>query len=140
MKSRWRALTYLKERDNYGKDVPSFNISGETQVNTVLGGFLTIVVTVMTLGYALLKFVDVSQGKDPNIRQNLQADSFGPEDKLNFFDDLNFRFAVGALFYNDHNKTLKHDPQIVRWIARMVSKDDKGYVTITMIPLHDCTD
>ena len=120
--------------------MPSFNISGETQVNTVPGGFLTIVVTVMTLGYALLKFVDVSQGKDPNIRQNFLADSFGPEDKLNFIDDINFRIAVGARFYNDpDNKTLKHDPHIVRWIARMVSKDDRGYVTKTMIPLHDCT-
>ena len=47
--------------------------------------------------------------------------------------------AVGARVKGE--KTLKkYDPQIVRWIAVMSSKDDTGEITETLHPLHDCTE
>ena len=35
---------------------------------------------------------------------------------------------------------LKYDPQTIRWIARMNSKDDKGDINQTVFPLHECTE
>ena len=58
---------------------------------------------------------------------------------MNFADDLNFRIAFGARLIGD--KTLyKYDPQIIRWAARMTSKDDEGVIASTIFPLHDCTE
>ena len=57
---------------------------------------MTIMVLGMTLSYAVVKFIDLYQGNDPNIRENFVPDSFSAGDYLNFIDDLNFRVAVGV--------------------------------------------
>ena len=93
----------------------------------------------MTLSYAAIKYIDLYQGNDPNIRPNSIPDSFGADDPLNFADDINFRLAVGARVKGE--KTLKtYDSQIARWVAIMTSKDDTGEITETIFPMHDCTD
>ena len=123
VKSRWRASNCIRDQDNFGKEVPNFNIGGETQINTVAGGFLTIMVLGLTLSYGAVKFIDLYEGNDPNIRKNSIPDSYGAGDYLTFTDDLNFRLAVGARLPGK-NTLFKPDPQIVRWIALMTSKDD----------------
>ena len=79
----------------------------------------------MTLSYAAIKFIDLYQGNDPNIRPNSIPDSFGPDDLLTFTDDINFRLAVGARLVGGE-ETLKYDPQIVRWFAVMTLQDSSG--------------
>ena len=91
----------------------------------------------LTLFYAAIKFIDLYQGNDPNIRENNISDSFGADDYFTFTDDLKFRVAVGARTQGE--KTLRYDPQIVRWVARMNSINDKGIITQTIFPMHDCT-
>ena len=53
----------------------------------------------LTLSYGAVKFIDLYQGNDPNIRENYVPDSYGPEDYLTFIDDLNFRMAFGVRLY-----------------------------------------
>lgn len=50
----------------------------------------------LTLSYGSVKFIDLYQGNDPNIRENLIPDNYGPTDYLTFAEDLNFRLAFGA--------------------------------------------
>ena len=50
----------------------------------------------LALSYAAVKFNDLYQGNDPNIRENFVPDTYGADDYLTFADDLNFRVAVGA--------------------------------------------
>ena len=108
-KSRWYASTCIREQDNFGKEVPSFNIGGDTQISTAIGGFFSIMVLGLTLCYGTIKFIDLYQGNDPNIRKNSIPDSYGSEDYLTFADDFNFRLAFGARLQGD--KTLKrYDP------------------------------
>ena len=71
----------------------------------------------LTLIYGTIKFIDLYEGNDPNIRPNSVPDSFNADDYVTFADDLNFRLAVHARLPG--KKTLKYDPQIVRWIAAM---------------------
>ena len=51
--------------DSFGKEVPSFNVKGETHVNTVPGGLMNLLILGATLGYAITKFADLVTGKDP---------------------------------------------------------------------------
>ena len=57
---------------------------------------MAVMVLGLTLSYATIKFIDLYQGNDPNIRENFIPDSFGNDDYLSFTNDLNFRMAVGA--------------------------------------------
>ena len=66
-KSKWRAVNFVRAMDNFGKEVPTFNIGGETHVNTAPGGMLNLVILGVTLGYAIGKFADLYTGSDPKI-------------------------------------------------------------------------
>ena len=96
VKSKWHASNCIREQDNFGKEVPNFNIGGATQINTLPGGFLSIMILGLTLFHGAIKFVDLYQGNDPSIRVNSVPDSYGKYDYLTFRDDINFRMAVGA--------------------------------------------
>ena len=96
VKSRWHASNCIREQDNFGIEVPNFNIGGDTQINTLPGGFLTIMILGLTLSYGVVKFIDLYKRNDPNIRTNLVPDSYGTEDYFTFSDDLSFRLAFGA--------------------------------------------
>ena len=76
----------------------------------------------MTLIYGGVKFIDLYKGNDPNIRENYVSDSFDADDYLTFAEDINFRLAVGARLPGEQT-LFKYDPQIVRWLARINSKD-----------------
>ena len=90
--------------------MPSFTIEGETQVNTVPGGFLSVMILGIALCYALLGFIDLYEGNDPNIRQNA-PETYSPADRLSFTDDLNFRLAVGTRHIeNTDDLTLEYNP------------------------------
>ena len=103
-KTRWHASVCIKEQDHFGLEVPSFNIGGETTINTLPGGFLTLIILGITLGYAILKFIDLSQGNDPNVRQSVVRDYNDPSEELFLADETNFRIAVGGrLFSKDGN-------------------------------------
>ena len=56
----------------------------------------------ITICYGVTKFIDVYQGNDPNVRQNLIPDSYGPADRLNFSEDINFRLALGIRRVNEN--------------------------------------
>ena len=84
---------------------------------------MTVMIFVLTLCYAAVKFVDLYKRNDPNIRENFIPNSFGEDDYLSFADDLNFRMAVGIRKPGE-KKLIKYDPQIGRWLARIHKKDD----------------
>ena len=65
-----------------------------------MGGFMTLTILTCTLGYAITKFVDLSQGNNPNITQSSVVDYYGRSDELNLVDDTNFRLAVGFRWFN----------------------------------------
>ena len=94
-KSKWRASNFIRDMDNFGKEVPSFNISGETHINTIPGGLLNLLVLAVTLGYAVGKFAELITRGDPNITFSFVPDYYGPDDEYTFADK-NFRLAIGG--------------------------------------------
>ena len=78
--------------------MPNFNIGGHTQINTLPGGFLSIMVIGLTLIYGGVKFIDFYMKSDPNIRQNSKPDSYATSTNLTFSDDINFRLALGTRY------------------------------------------
>ena len=52
-KSKWHAANFVRDMDNFGKEVPAFNVNGETHINTIPGGLLNLFVLGVTLGYSI---------------------------------------------------------------------------------------
>ena len=76
-KSRWRAVNFVRDMDNFGKEVPAFNIGGETHVNTVPGGLMNLLILGLTLGYAITKFYELHTGSAPSISSTTVSDYYG---------------------------------------------------------------
>ena len=62
----------------------------------------------------------MSEGSDPTVSQNIIQDYYTSTNELNLVNDTNFRLAFGWRPYgNAHDKALKSDPSMVKWIAQV---------------------
>ena len=55
--AKWKLGAFVKSVDSFGQDLPSFNLKGETKVNTHFGGVVTVLILLTALAYASLKAV-----------------------------------------------------------------------------------
>ena len=63
----WDANNYIRSLDYFAKEVPAFNIHGQSKLQTLVGGFMTLLIIILTFSYAASKMIDLSQKKDPKI-------------------------------------------------------------------------
>ena len=83
-KSRvWDAQNYIRSLDSFAKEIPAFNIHGQSQVQTLVGGCLTLLILIITFSYATGKMIDLAQKKDPFITQSLEQDFYNAQKGLN---------------------------------------------------------
>ena len=103
--------------------MPTFNLKGESEVKSVVGGLLTLTIIAVVLYYASNTLIDVFERKNPIISTNNIKDYYDEKDELDL-DEANFRFAIGAKeFYS--NKSLI-DPKYVKWVAKIIGNSDTG--------------
>ena len=63
--AKWKFGAVITSIDGFGADVPSFNLKGETKVNTLLGGVVTALILLLTLGYSILKAIQLTSRSNP---------------------------------------------------------------------------
>ena len=56
---------------------------------------MTLTILTVTLAYAITKFADLTEGRNPNITESFVPDYYSTADKFNLATDTNFRLAVG---------------------------------------------
>ena len=78
--------------DKFGKDVPAFNINGETKVNTVVGGIISTCILTLVFIYAGIKFDHLVNRENPNINKIDIEDYYSVEEVLNL-TEIGFRLA-----------------------------------------------
>ena len=93
----------------------------------------------LTLCYGVIKFIDLYEGNDPNIRQNNKVNFIEPKDTMTFANDINFRMAVGIKRQGE--QTLAYDPQVGRLFAMMTTQSIwDNTLSYKYFPMHDCTE
>ena len=133
---RYHIGTVFKSLDTFGKEVPAFNIAGETRITTSLGGIFSIIILISTAMYAILKFVELSEGSNPNMSENMVQDYYSPLDKFNIAES-GFKMAFSIENYLE--RVNKDDSRYVKWIVRVFGKkDNEEYEKV--LPFHKCTD
>ena len=105
----------LVKIDQFGQPLPNFNIKGSDSVNSRLGGFCTLVLSVLVLAYAVVKFEQMWLRHNP-IMSSYEKD-VDPNEILNL-RETNFRIAFSVEDYGKP-QSLKNDPEFVRWHFRM---------------------
>ena len=93
----------------------------------------------LTLCYGIIKFIDLYEGNDPNIRQSTKANFIEPKETITFANDLNFRMAVGVRRKGE--QSLAYDPRVSRLFAMMTTYSYMESATsYKYFPMHDCTE
>ena len=65
-------------------------------MNTVAGGFLTILILTVAFSYGTTKLADLVRGKNPNITLSTEPDHYDLESELKL-GESKFRIAFGAV-------------------------------------------
>ena len=55
----WHIKTVFENLDFFAEAVPSFNLTGQGQVGTFLGGLISFVILIITLAYANLNLIEL---------------------------------------------------------------------------------
>ena len=113
----------------FGASAPNFNISGSEKYSTVLGGFFSAVVLMLTIMFAGLKLQHLIEHKNPSITTNTRALEIGEKYDL-ASDDFKIAFSAATVAFEP-----KSDPRYMRWVARFRTVD-KSIDTEEEIPLH----
>ena len=125
----------LSKFDGFGSDLPTFNLKGETNVQTCSGGVLTLLITLVTLAYAAIKSVHLASKKNPQVTEFTEEGFFESSDVLNL-SDVGFLMAFSVEGSVDGE--MKDDPRYVKYVVRLIGKKE-GVKQEKFIPYHKCT-
>ena len=133
--ARWRMDTFIRGFDNYAKEIPAFNLRGEANVKTLVGGVATLCVFLLTLAYASLKMVYLSSRRNPTVNDS-KIDGYFPSSETVNLNEIGWRMAFSI--ENMETRKQIRDPRYVKWIVRLYKKHPEG-LTEQHLPFHRCT-
>ena len=131
----WHGLNFFSGIDIFSKELPSFNLQGETHIGTNYGGVCTLIVWLLTFAYALIRLEFLILKKDPNINFVTELNIFDETDVLNL-QEKGYRIAFVLEDYN--LRETKGKEEYIRYVAQIWHEVD-GVEKFTNIPLHPCT-
>ena len=134
-KQQWRAGGVLKNMDTFGEPLPVFNVNGKYTIQTRCGGLMTLLIIIVVLLYAVVKFEHLVSRYNP-LMSSYQQDVEKSE-KLNL-NEKGFRIAIPIEDYYTP-KRLKNDPAFIKWVIRMWGKKDGKPYDRILTP-HICND
>ena len=100
--------------DNFGIDIPAFNLNGEGKVKTLVGGFVTLALLCVLLIFSANSFVEMIDRKYPIVQDIKIEDHFTSDDKLNL-NKVGYHFAFT---FEGRNNTRLDDPKYVKILVR----------------------
>ena len=114
--------------------MPSFNLAGDTEVTTKLGGLLSILLIATTLVFAQMKLKHLLEHKSPSIATNSHSIEEGARYDAQR-DDFVMAFGI-----ENFAEGIKDDPRFTQWLASYSTADSDGNYQERYYPMHKCTD
>ena len=134
--AKWKIGAIIKNIDGFGQEIPSFNMKGETRVNTLYGGVIIVVILSLTLAYAILKGIHLLHRTNPTINTYSIPSHFDISRTVNL---SNIGFRVAFSFRGSKSHLLLDDPHYVKWIVRRTGMRN-GTSFEETLPYHKCTE
>ena len=120
-KPYWHIKRVFQGIDSYGKELPAFNLKGETHINTTYGGLLTLAISICTITYTLITFQILWNRDNPDLNVVTSVNHFTGYDRVNL-NEINYRMAFVVESFDD--KKTRHDPRYIKYIARLWEEKD----------------
>ena len=121
--------------DQFGSDVPAFNIDGDKKVNTLLGGTVTFALVFIILIFATIKLQETLDRTYRFFQESKVNEHYDSTDLLNL-NEINYRIAFS--FEGENDNKLKDDPRYVKLLSRAVRRVD-NVLSETILSFHKCT-
>ena len=125
-----------RSQDSFGESYSMKLEDGNDKLQTVMGSLCSIILLLITLFYAYLKFDVLRNKKDVNVLSTIKDSFFTDADHFSYKEGLNIAVAFTA-YDNERNPIL--DPTIGELVINEYSwgvKDD-GSVFSARVPLND---
>ena len=109
----------FKKIDTFGDYLPSFNLKGKEKVNSIVGGFCTLILILTVFMYATLKFSNLITKPGPIINSYYTENEMdGVSVNLN---EQNYKFAFTVESYQSpiHQK---NDRRYVKYLVRVYGR------------------
>ena len=129
-------MNFIREQDGYAAKIPSFNVRGESEVKTFVGGLISLLITGLTLSYAIGKWIELIERQHPVITEH-EVPNFYDEDNRLDVSKTDFRIAVATW---GRDKSYKDDPRYVKWLAKLIVRDEDDVWSEKILPMRTCTD
>ena len=109
----------FKKIDTFGSHLPSFNLKGNEKVNTIVGGFCTLILFMTVFTYGTLKFSNLISKPSPIIN-SYYTETEMSDVTLNLNErNYKFAFTIESFFEPNHQK---NDPRYVKYLVREYGK------------------
>ena len=103
----------LKGLDLFAAPLPQFNVRGEQDVKTHIGGFVSLLMMTVTFIFAMMKLQNLFDFKNPAIAIFKQEIEAGQENSFEITDDFQMAFGLDT-----YENGIKNDERYVKWVAR----------------------
>ena len=135
-RKKWQTGKVLETFDAFGEPVPGFNVKGQNTVTSRTGGMITLLISIVVILYAAVKFIHLYTRHNPLLGSYYQD---VPNDEiLNLSEQKEFKIAFSVENYYEPKK-MKNSPEYVKWLFRLVTKKD-GVYSDRELGTHICTD
>ena len=128
------SFDFLRNIDNFGEAVPSFNIGGRAEIKTISGGIVTLIIFLVTFSFGVMKMQHLLEKKNPVINTNEEPLEDGTIYATNGDE---FMMAFAAERYDDARGL--SDQKYIKWVAAYWVKTDNVW-EIKWFPMYRCTD
>ena len=135
-REKWQSGRVLESFDSFGEAVPGFNVKGQDMVTTRVGGVVTVIIGVLVLIYASLKFTHLTTRYNPQMSSYFS--DLKDDEVLDLAEETDFMIAFSIEDFHKPRQ-LKNDPKYVKWIFRTYTLTD-GVSSHRELSTHMCTE
>ena len=135
-RKKWQTGQVLQTFDAFGEPVPGFNVKGQNTVTSRTGGMITLLISIVVILYAAVKFVHLYTRHNPLLSSYYQ--DVTANEILDLSEQKEFKIAFSVEDYTEPRK-LKNSPEYVKLYLRLQTKKD-GVWTGRELGTHICTD
>ena len=127
-------MNRLLDLDKFAAALPSFTFAGRTNVPTLTGALMSIIVLMLTFGFFLVKLQFMLIRKNPFISTNKETIDF---DEI--YDTGSNEFMMAFAMEHYVTKEPMTDSRYTRWIVKLWRQLDTG-PEIEYDIMHPCTE
>ena len=128
----------LRRLDMFGKNIPSFNISGQERMYTAAGGLFSLMIFSVVFIFGAQKMVNLVSRRNPTVNTYVEPNFFMKENTFAPFKEKSFQMAFLVESYLTRQAVT--DPRYVKYQATYLEYKNEVKVNSILIPTHPCTE